>query len=554
MAESRRRSGIDGPVLSRAVDPLVRGVGGLPVSVHAKLLVAFVGTVVLLVVLGVLGLRVLSDSNDRVNALGALQQRATKYRELQTDAVQLRLLLGMRAGGEGTCAYSGDCPAAAAGGPSPIGIDEAIIALPLSRLGQVTNPTDLGFVPPPDEQSTLAEIGQDNEQLTQVMRQILTSDVAGDSGSGLRLQGAQAEPLAQEVLRLTADLASTTQGVTDALVVQNRSLFGTSELLFVAVAAASIVLALLLGYVLSWSIVGPLRKMETRLTAIASGDFSGHVDVANRDELGALAADINRMNDELARLYDELAAASRHKSEFLATMSHELRTPLNAIIGFSQVLREQMFGELNERQTDYLDDILSSGQHLLTLINDILDLAKVEAGRLELQPSSFSLAGALDSALVMVRERATRQEVRLSSDIDPSVGEIEADERKVKQILFNLLSNAVKFTPAGGAIELSARPDGDQVVIAVRDTGVGIPAEEQARIFDEFYQVGPGRAQEGTGLGLALTRRLVELHGGRLDVASEPGVGSTFSVHLPLRQTVPEVVSEVPAQVEARPA
>ena len=155
-----------------------------------------------------------------------------------------------------------------------------------------------------------------------------------------------------------------------------------------------------LGFVLSWSLIGPIQRIDARLAAIASGDFSGHVDVANRDELGALAANVNRMNDELRRLYAELEAASRHKSEFLANMSHELRTPLNAIIGFSQVLRERMFGEMNEKQEEYLDDILSSGNHLLSLINDVLDLSKVEAGQVELEVAPFSLREALERGVV----------------------------------------------------------------------------------------------------------------------------------------------------------
>ena len=242
------------------------------------------------------------------------------------------------------------------------------------------------------------------------------------------------------------------------------------------------------------------------------------------------------MNDELGRLYAALETASRHKSEFLANMSHELRTPLNAIIGFSQVLKEQMYGDLNAKQADYVDDVLSSGQHLLNLINDILDLAKVEAGRMELQPTTFDLPEVFETAVSMVRERATRQGLRLTMAVDPSVGRLEADERKVKQILFNLLTNAVKFTPAGGQVTLAASVVDDQIEISVRDTGVGITAEDQERIFEEFYQVGLAKTQEGTGLGLALTRRLVEVHHGRLSVESELGVGSTFTVMLPLRQ------------------
>jgi signal transduction histidine kinase len=231
----------------------------------------------------------------------------------------------------------------------------------------------------------------------------------------------------------------------------------------------------------------------------------------------------------------EVEAANRHKSEFLANMSHELRTPLNAIIGFSEVLSQQMFGAINAKQGEYLGDIQTSGQHLLALINDILDLSKVEAGKMELQLSRFSLAAALESVLLMVRERAAGRGVALSTEIDPAIGQLEADERKVKQILLNLLTNAVKFTPAGGTVTLRATRDGAGVLMAVRDTGVGIAPADQARVFEEFTQAGgaTGPEVEGTGLGLTLSRKLVELHGGRIWVESGLGMGSTFSFTLP---------------------
>jgi signal transduction histidine kinase len=316
------------------------------------------------------------------------------------------------------------------------------------------------------------------------------------------------------------------------------------------VAAGSIFVALLFGYVLSWSLVAPIRQMGTRLSAIAAGDFSSHVDIPNRDELGALAQNINRMSEELGRVYAELETVSHHKSEFLANMSHELRTPLNAIIGFSQVLREQMFGELNAKQREYLDDILTSGQHLLNLINDILDLAKVEAGRMELQLGVFPLRDSLESAVALVRERAVRQGVGLTANVDESVRLIEADERKVKQILFNLLSNAIKFTPRGGHVTLAAQVAGDQAEISVGDTGIGISAADQQRIFEDFFQVGAGNNQEGTGLGLALTKKLVELHGGLLRVESAPGTGSRFSFTIPLGKVAHTGLAASPAGLE----
>jgi signal transduction histidine kinase len=250
-----------------------------------------------------------------------------------------------------------------------------------------------------------------------------------------------------------------------------------------------------------------------------------------------LAIQNARLYRELEERGRQLEAASRHKSEFLANMSHELRTPLNAIIGFSEVLAERMFGEVNEKQAEYLQDILSSGRHLLSLINDILDLSKVEAGRLELELGRFDLPTALENALTLVRERAIRHGITLTQTVDAGVGDILADERKVKQILLNLLSNAVKFTPEGGGVGLTATVADGAITIAVSDTGIGIAPEDQAAIFEEFRQVGrdDARTQEGTGLGLTLAKKFVELHGGRVWVQSKLGHGSTFTLTLPIR-------------------
>jgi signal transduction histidine kinase/HAMP domain-containing protein len=253
-----------------------------------------------------------------------------------------------------------------------------------------------------------------------------------------------------------------------------------------------------------------------------------------------LAIENARLFREIEEKGRQLELANRHKSEFLSNMSHELRTPLNAIIGFSEVLLERMFGEMNEKQEDYLKDIHSSGQHLLSLINDILDLAKVEAGRMELNPTTFDLSAAIDNALTLIRERAMHHGIALATEIDSQLGELNADERKLKQILLNLLSNAVKFTPEGGRITVGARRLRDMVEIAVNDTGIGIAPKDQAAVFEEFKQVGRDytRKAEGTGLGLALTRKLVELHGGVMRLESEPGKGSTFSFTLPLKAAV----------------
>ena len=235
----------------------------------------------------------------------------------------------------------------------------------------------------------------------------------------------------------------------------------------------------------------------------------------------------------------EAEAASRAKSEFLSSMSHELRTPLNAIIGFSEVLQEQYFGELNEKQLDYVNDVLTSSRHLLSLINDILNLSKVEAGKMELEPAPVGLKGLLEGSLVMIKEKAHRHGIKLSSVIPEDMTGLvfTADERKLKQVMYNLLSNAAKFTPDGGSITVEAQRAEEEITISVTDTGIGLSPDKQERVFDSFYQVSSGLVDKtaGTGLGLPLSQKFVELHGGRLWVESEgEGHGCRFSFSLPV--------------------
>jgi signal transduction histidine kinase len=510
----------------------VRGVGRLPAKVHTKLLIAFAGTAALVVAVGLLGLRVLGQSNERAARLGALQERALAYGRLESDTRAIRFLLNENPG-----------PGLYGGNPEivPVGRDKSDVAIDqavrnaLVRLRPATSADRLGFVPPLEDRDALREIRATSQRLEAVMGRVIGQAIAGVSDVNQRSLRIRAHRLAGDLNQTAADLASTTTVATEALIAQNASSYASQRNRFVGFAAAAMVLALLLGLVLAWSVIGPIRRIDSRLAAIASGDFSGRVDVSNRDELGALAANVNRMNDELDRLYKELETASQHKSEFLASMSHELRTPLNAIIGFSQALREEMFGELNEKQEEYLDDILASGYHLLSLINDVLDLSKVEAGQVELVVEQFPLLDALESGVVMVRERAFEDDVHVSLRADPEVV-VEGDERRIRQVIFNLLSNAVKFTPPGGMVDVSAVQANGEVRVSVADTGPGIAPLDRKRIFDEFQQTQLGVAQrDGTGLGLALSKQFVELHGGRIWVDSELGAGSTFVFTLPVR-------------------
>jgi signal transduction histidine kinase/ActR/RegA family two-component response regulator len=285
-----------------------------------------------------------------------------------------------------------------------------------------------------------------------------------------------------------------------------------------------------------------------------TGDFSAETielmeTFAGQSAIALLNAQLFR---ELEQRSAELEVASRHKSEFLASMSHELRTPLNAVLGFSEVLLEQMFGEINERQEEYLRDIHGSGQHLLELLNEILDLSKVEAGQMQLEYTTFELAPVLHQAAAMLRERATMKGIDVDVSVDENVGEVEADELRLKQVVLNLLTNAVKFTGEGGSVVVRATRSGpDTVSITVTDTGIGVPPEDRERIFESFQQGGRGASrEEGTGLGLTLSRRIVELAGGSLWVESDMGVGSTFGFSLPTGRRVADPPGAAGASTE----
>jgi signal transduction histidine kinase len=504
-------------------NPLVRAVGRVPLALRVKLLIGF-GVVGALLAAGyLLGLVALGQSNTRGQRLLRLQRRAVYVQLLHADATQLK----------GTVEYRINVGSAKRFGT---GLDQTI-GNSFNRLC-----LDSGFDCFNNEQNPgqfrLANVDPRAFQALTTSLPIF-SRIAGSgpppTGSVQSVLG-KADRFATSFAAEIGALARKTSTHAKALVSANHSSFSNSRNLLLGMGVGSLALAVALALLLSSSVVTPLRRTRTRLAAIAAGDFSSQVVVPNRDEIGGLAADVNAMSDELQRVQGELELASEHKSQFLANMSHELRTPLNAIIGFSDVLHQEMFGELNERQLAYVDDIRAAGKHQLSLINEILDLAKIEAGKMELELSQVAIPEVLRAAVSMQSERASRSGIELSFKTEPEEITVAADERRVRQIVFNLLSNAVKFTPEDGRIDLSARLDDGNVEIAVADTGPGISAEDLDTIFEEFAQTGEGKQAEGTGLGLPLSRKLVELHGGRLWAESQTGHGSTFRFTLPLRQ------------------
>ncbi len=341
-------------------------------------------------------------------------------------------------------------------------------------------------------------------------------------------------------------------------------LIRSQQIKFLLIGGIGIASLLALLYIsLNRYLVEPVARLARLTQAVAEGDFSRRVESLSRDEIGELGRSVNAMTESLARhsreLQDKLVElerlnedlqlrerelqltnrklekANRLKSEFLATMSHELRTPLNSIIGFSELLEGGTYGALNERQLKYVNNIVVSSRHLLQLINDILDLAKVESGTIEINREQVSLPEVIGLVRNVVESLAAKKDIVIETRIDDDTDTVYADPPRLKQILYNLLSNAIKFTPAGGRVIISTARGEGEVRVAVKDTGIGISHQDQEKIFSEFLQVEGtyARKYEGTGLGLALTKKLVELHGGRIWVDSTPGAGSTFTFTIP---------------------
>ena len=308
-------------------------------------------------------------------------------------------------------------------------------------------------------------------------------------------------------------------------------------------------LAWLCGFVISWSFILPVREAQGFLGRVAAGDFSGRIEVPNGDEFGALAERMNHMSAELHRLDAEqravaaelvrlnaqLAQASKAKSEFLANMSHELRTPLNAILGFTEMIIDELYGAVPHELKEPLADVQVNGRQLLRLINDVLDLAKIEAGRMELALGEYSVQEMVASVRASLRSLAAEKGVEFSTDVPDDLPIAYGDGGRLTQCLMNLAGNALKFTRQG-RVAIGVALDGELLTYRVSDTGIGIPPAEIDNVFAEFRQVDATVTRQfgGTGLGLSITKRFVEMHGGTIWVESEVGKGSTFFFRVPL--------------------
>jgi signal transduction histidine kinase len=502
-------------LVSRVMSPFVGLVLRVPARVQFKLLTAFLAIAMLLIMVGAVGLQALSGVYQRAEQLVKLQRKIEAYRQVQHDTT--------------TQLYSV--------ASALLSADDRTLSSTLRQLNQFGYDVDrLQFVAK-DEVELLGRFRQDYERFIEIVTRVVDLIRAGGAAEARDLQAAQAAPLADRLERLTNQLVNKAEADMVAGIEASTQAYANAQSVVVAFALASIALALGLGYVISWSVVGPVRQIEARLARLSAGDFTQRVHVANRDELGTLATNVNRMCEELGHLYGQIEAASQHKSQFLASMSHELRTPLNAIIGLTEMMVSNAARFGTEKALEPLRRVNAAGTHLLSLINEVLDLSKIEAGKLELNPESVNLAKLVEEVIGTTGQLAEKNQNRLVVDAQENLGPLTADSMRLKQILLNLLSNACKFTKEGEvALRVRKVADGrDWVELAVADSGIGMTTEQQAKLFQDFTQADSltSRRYGGTGLGLAISRKLARMMGGDVTVASEPGKGSVFTVRLP---------------------
>ena len=503
------------------MDALVGLVSRVPARVQIKLLAAFLAIVTLLIMVGAVGLYVLSGVNARTEELIKLQRKIEAYRQVQHDTTNQL--------------YSVSSALLAS--------DDTTLSSTLRQLNQFGYDVDrLQFVAK-DEVELLGRFRQDYDQFVAIVTQVVEMLRANRAAEAREMQAAQAAPLADRLERLTNQLVNKAEADMVAGIEASKQAYESSQYVVIAFALGSIALALALGYVISWSMIGPVKEIEARLNRIAAGDFAQRVHVVNRDELGVLAANVNRMCEELGRLYQQLQSFSENKSQFIANVSHELRTPLNAIIGLTEMMVTNAARFGTEKAQDPLKRVKNAGTHLLGLINQVLDLSKIEAGKLELNPASVDLTPLIDEVVGTARQLAEQNKNRLVVDAPDNLGALTVDPMRLRQILLNLLSNACKFTKQG-EIKLRARKlvDGrGWIELAVADSGIGMTAEQLGKLFQEFTQADASTAQRfgGTGLGLAISRKLARIMGGDVTVTSEPGRGSVFTVRLPADADMP---------------
>jgi signal transduction histidine kinase len=508
---------------------LVNWVARIPAPIHAKLLCAFLLVVLLFVAMGAMSIETISRMSRNSRLLDEAHKRVDSSRRIEHALAMQMNFTGM----------------------ALILKDEATIGSILRENNRFNSTlAQIEQAAPPEERDLIQRIRAAQEEALTSVADIANLLRDGKLNEAMRMHLANGYPLYERIEALVGNLVKTEEQRMDSLR-ESVALADRRAMVLVGVfVAASIFLALALGFVISWSLIQPVREADLFLTEVSKGEFGATISVPNRDEFGALADHMNRMSralhqlDEdqrqgarqLRALNEELERASRAKSEFLASMSHELRTPMNAILGFTELLVDETYGEVPEPLKQPLADIQTNGWHLLRLINDVLDLSKIEAGRMELSLVEYLVPDVVATVQASLRSLAMEKGLELRIEVEDDIPPAFGDAKRLTQCLLNLAGNAIKFTPSGRVV-IQVERQGDQLLYRVSDTGIGIAKDQLENIFAEFRQADATIARQfgGTGLGLSLTKKFVEMHGGRIRVESEEGTGSTFIFSVPMR-------------------
>jgi signal transduction histidine kinase len=514
---------------------VVRWVAAIKASVHAKLLGGYLLVTLLVIGIGAMSLQTISKMATQGQLLDEAHERVHWSQEIQHAlAMQMNFTaMALLLKSEGTV--------------ENILRENNRFNNTLARLEKAAQPEEIELI-----QRIRAAQG---EALTTV------ADIAnlirdGKVDEAMRLQQNKQYPLYRHIEEFVTQLVEREQNKMDRLRASVATANRNTLVLMASSAAALMLVALLLGFVISWSFILPVQKAHGFLNEVAKGNFAATIDVPNRDEFGTLAAHMNHMSQELHRLYEsqqrasqelqrlneQLQQASKAKSNFLANMSHELRTPMNAILGFVEMVLDEIYGDVPPHLREPLTDVQTNGKHLLRLINDVLDLSKIEAGRMELVLAEYSVHDVVETVRTSLQSLALEKGLGFVAAADDNLPIGVGDGKRITQCLMNLVGNALKFT-RHGRVAVWVEQQGKNLLYRVADTGIGIPEEELENIFAEFQQVDTAITREfsGTGLGLNITKKFVELHGGRIWVESELGKGSTFFFTIPLRANHLEV-------------
>ncbi|MGN6716030.1 MAG: ATP-binding protein [Candidatus Binatia bacterium] len=522
-------------ILHSPLGALVRWVAGIKVSVHGKLLAGYLLVTLLVIGMGAMSLQTISKMSSQSQLLDEAHERVHWSQDIQHAlAMQMNFTaMALLLRSETTV--------------ENILRENNRFNNTLARLETAAQPEEVELI-----QRIRAAQGDAITTVADIANLIRDGKVA----DAMRLQQEKQYPLYRRIEEFVTQLVVRESNKMDQLRASVAAANRSTLILMAISAVALMLVALLLGFVISWSFILPVQKAHGFVSEVAKGNFTATINVPNRDEFGALAAHMNHMSQELQRLYevqhrasqelqrlnDRLQQASKAKSNFLANMSHELRTPMNAILGFVEMMLDEIYGEVPPQLREPLTDVQTNGKHLLRLINDVLDLSKIEAGRMDLVLAEYSVQDVVETIRTSLQSLALEKGLEFVAAVDDDIPVAFGDGKRITQCLMNLVGNALKFSKHG-RVALAVEQQGKNLLYRVSDTGIGIPKDELENIFGEFQQVDTAITREfsGTGLGLNITKKFVEMHGGRIWVESELGVGSTFFFTVPLRVEMSEV-------------